>query len=81
MRGDDPKVGGDPISSFNLHQISCHHLLSIDLHLLPLTDNQGLLDGKRIVTKSEFGNVYWQISDRLETEYSMSARFSTISFQ
>lgn len=43
MRGDDAKVSGDPVSSFHLHQVSRHHLLSVDLHLLPLADNKSLL--------------------------------------
>jgi len=41
--GDDAEVSGDPVSSFDLHQVSGHHLLRIDLHLLSLTDHQGLL--------------------------------------
>lgn len=40
---DDAEVSGNPVASFHLHQVSCHHLLSIDLHLLSLTDHQGLL--------------------------------------
>lgn len=44
MRGDDAEVSWDPVSSFHLHQVSCHHLLSIDLHLFSLSDNQGLLE-------------------------------------
>ena len=45
--GDDAEVSGDPVSSLHLHQVSCHHLLSVDLHLLSLTDNQGLLGTER----------------------------------
>lgn len=45
--GDDAKISGDPVSSFHLHQVSCHHLLSVDLHLLSLTDHQGLLGTER----------------------------------
>lgn len=45
--GDDAEVGRDPVSSFHLHQVSCHHLLRIDLHLLSLTDHQGLLGEER----------------------------------
>lgn len=41
--GDDTEVGGDPVSTFHLHQVSRHHLLSVDLHLLSLPDHQGLL--------------------------------------
>lgn len=43
MRRDDTEVSRDPVSSFHLHQVSCHHLFGIDLHLLSLTDHQGLL--------------------------------------
>lgn len=46
MGGDDAEVSRDPVSSLNLHQVSCHHLLSIDLHLLPLTDHKGLLENR-----------------------------------
>lgn len=44
MRGDDAEVSWDPVSSFHLHQVSCHHLLSIDLHLFSLSDYKGLLE-------------------------------------
>lgn len=43
VRGNDAKVSRDPVSTFYLHQISCHNLLGIDLHLLSLADHQGLL--------------------------------------
>lgn len=45
--GDDTEVSGDPVSSFHLHQVSCHHLLGIDLHLFSLTDHQCLLGTER----------------------------------
>lgn len=45
--GDDTEVSRNPVSSFHLHQVSCHNLLGIDLHLLPLTDYQGLLGTER----------------------------------
>lgn len=41
--GDHSKVSWDAVSPFDLHQISLHHKLSIDLHLLPLPDHQRLL--------------------------------------
>lgn len=40
---DHSKVSWDAVSPFDLHQISQHHKLSIDMHLLPLPDHQGLL--------------------------------------
>lgn len=48
MRGDDAEVSGDPVSSFHLHQVSCHHLLGVDLHLLPLADNKSLLKSREL---------------------------------
>lgn len=47
MGGDDTEVSRDPVSSFHLHQVSCHHLLSVDLHLLSFTDHQCLLGAER----------------------------------
>lgn len=41
--GDHSKVSWGAVSPFDLHQISLHHKLSIDLHLLPLPDHQRLL--------------------------------------
>lgn len=46
VRGDDAEVSGDPVSSLHLHQVSCHHLLRVDLHLLSLADNESLLQRK-----------------------------------
>lgn len=40
---DHSKVSWDAVSPFDLHQISQHHKLGIDMHLLPLPDHQGLL--------------------------------------
>lgn len=47
MRGDDTKISWDPVSALHLHQVSCHNLLSIDLHLLALPNHQGLLQTGR----------------------------------
>lgn len=41
--GDDSQISGDPVATFNLHQITNHHLLRIDVLLLAVTDDQGLL--------------------------------------
>lgn len=41
--GDHSKVSWDAVSPFDLHQISLHHKLGIDMHLLPLPDHQRLL--------------------------------------
>ena len=40
---DDPDVGRDPVSPLHFDQVSSHHLLSVDLHLLSLPDHQRLL--------------------------------------
>lgn len=56
MWGDDAEVGRDPVSSFHLHQISCNHLLSVDLHLFSLADHQGLLDHR--VTKKDVNMLF-----------------------
>lgn len=54
VRGDDAEVSGDPVSSLHLHQVSCHHLLGVDLHLLPLADNKSLLKRKEKKSSSPF---------------------------
>ena len=41
---DDPQVSGDPVSTLHLHQISNHHFLGIDVLLLAIADDQGLLE-------------------------------------
>lgn len=41
--GDDSQISGDPVATFNLHQISDHHLFSVDALLLAITEDQGLL--------------------------------------
>ena len=41
--GDDSQISRDPVSTFNLHQITNHHLFGIDVLLLAITDDQGLL--------------------------------------
>lgn len=41
--GDHSKVSWDAVSPFDLHQVSLHHKLGIDLELLPLPDHQCLL--------------------------------------
>lgn len=41
--GDHSKVSWDAVSPFDLHQVSLHHKLGIDLKLLPLPDHQCLL--------------------------------------
>lgn len=56
MWGDDAEVSRDPVSSFHLHQISCNHLLSVDLHLFSLADHQGLLDHR--VTKKDVNMLF-----------------------
>lgn len=38
-----PDVSGDPVSTLYFNQISGHHFFSVNLHLLTLTDHQGLL--------------------------------------
>ena len=43
MSGDNTQVSRDSVSTFHFNQISSHHLLSIDAHLLAITYNQGLL--------------------------------------
>ncbi|KAG9328699.1 hypothetical protein JZ751_011426 [Albula glossodonta] len=44
--GDDPQVCRDPVPPFDLHQVAHHHLLRVDLQLLPLPDHQRLLRGR-----------------------------------
>lgn len=43
MGRDDSQICRDPVTTLHLHQISNHHVLSIDVLLLTVTDNQGLL--------------------------------------
>lgn len=43
--GDDPQVSRDPVAAFHLHEISDHHVLSVDVLLLAVADNQRLLKG------------------------------------
>ncbi len=41
--GDDSQISGDPVSTFHLHQITDHHLLGVEVLLLAVADDQGLL--------------------------------------
>lgn len=43
MSRDDPEVGRDPVATLHLHQVTHHHLLSVDALLFAVADNQGLL--------------------------------------
>lgn len=43
MGRDDSQIRRDPVTTLHLHQISNHHILGIDVLLLTVTDNQGLL--------------------------------------
>lgn len=43
MGRDDSQICRDPVTTLHLHQISNHHFLSIDVLLLTVADNQGLL--------------------------------------
>lgn len=41
--GDDPQISGDPVAAFHLHEIPDHHVLSVEVLLLAVADNQSLL--------------------------------------
>lgn len=41
--GDDSQISGDPVTTLHLHQITDHHVLSVDVFFLTVTDDQGLL--------------------------------------
>ena len=43
---DDSQIGGNPVAALHLHQVTDHHLLGVDAHLLSVTDDQGLLRGR-----------------------------------
>lgn len=43
MTSDDANVSRDSVSSFDLHQISNHQFIGIDLVFLAVTDHNGLL--------------------------------------
>lgn len=53
---DHSKVSWDAVSPFDLHQISQHHKVCIDLHLLPLPDHHRLLAWRK---KEEQGEGVW----------------------
>lgn len=40
---NDPQISGDPVAAFHLHKIADHHVLSVDVLLLAVADNQSLL--------------------------------------
>lgn len=43
LRGDEPEVRRDSVSPLHLHEVSYHHVLYIDLHLLSSSNHQSLL--------------------------------------
>lgn len=47
MWGYDSQVSRDPVTTFYFHQITNHHVFSINLLLLTITDNQCLLEKKK----------------------------------